>query len=174
MQFINKDKLSYKDGYIIDADGNIMIVSPLVVFEMNELEKLAQLTAWFIANPEPEYKEPEQFERESEHVTPKLGMHMDTPVLDALVEERAKLFDELAMEGVLKKMEEAGERFMHALRFAASNTMVTEVSPHMVDQFDLPTIGNPLKITPDKIADIICDYVAAKAGWGERIKAEEE
>ena len=169
MKIISKETLTFKDGYLIDADGNIMIVPPDVVDGMNSLELWKQKLAFAKKHPQQKLEDIPEFEFMSTQKTTleDLGYKQEivTPNLDAMVKKSAAIFHEIEGLQMEDKIDEAVELFMPVLKWVQDETFVSDVASFMPIPFDTATIGDPTKVTTDDLFDIIVNYVGNEFGF---------
>lgn len=153
----SKTELEYKNGYIVSADGDIIGIDNEVVDLFNKLDTDLQRAEW-----KKEHAEgldllgkalSDEFTPVSEYGTPKIGVN--TPLLDAKVEETRNLMDEL--DGL--NAAEQANRYIAGIRpvcmFVQDENVVSFDVPRQ-HRFDLPRIGNPLKLDLEGLGDLVC------------------
>ena len=148
MRFVKKENLSYKNGYIVDVNGNVMALNDKVVRQVNEFNRLCDLLNFVHENEAkidlalgehelPKY-EPSMESRyviESAPKTPKLDEH--TKNIEDIIEE---IDNKERVEGCSLII---NDRFLDLLEFCEEDEVIVQDAPS-----ELPRrmLTNPLEI----------------------------
>ena len=158
MKMYKKSKLSYKNGYLVTKKGKVVYPGSDIVKQLNKLEEDLQR-----ARHERAVKEcsecadshvNKEFIQKSEFKRPTI-----TPVtqnLDEAVEKAMNIIDDLDLVESSNKINKRFAEIDDLIQFALSDTVIEIPSLNLI-QFDLPTIGNPLELTGDQVADIVTE-----------------
>ncbi len=144
MKLYKKEDLVLKNGYLVTAGGNeVIVVDPAAVCQANRLETLYQKAAYLAEQPEATpIPSLDGFERESSHDVPKFVC--ETPLNDAEVEHSIALMDEIDRAQVTQHMNEMLESMTELVEFVKSDEVV-ELEGLAPSQFDTPRLGDPLE-----------------------------
>lgn len=156
---MNKKELSYKQGRLFNK-RELVSVSPRIVDQANTLEMMLQRTKVVLANKEAKKKamvKEIKFEFESEHESNIIIKKPKTPKLDKQIKEHEELAKEKDKLVEYDKLESLTKRFQDLIEFVANDDVI--VTDHCVARFDLKTIGNPLKLTSEKLAQYFIDVL---------------
>lgn len=148
-KFYSKSDLTFKSGYVVNADGDVVALPPCVADQLNEIETTIQKAAWLSGQPE-ECKGPDlsEFERESCFGSvPEIVV--STPLLDKKVKESKAIEQEMYAAACTSELNKLIAGFREAFAFAAEDSFV---EGDRVVRLDLPTLGDPLKLTADDLA----------------------
>lgn len=154
MKMYKKKDCKYKDGYIV-CGGKVLSIDNKIVDLLNELEDWIQRSCY------DDVKQKicdfcsvkrKEFHRVSEHGKIYPTIIPNTPDLDKAVEQTMAIMEDLDAIAAAEKMNDLVKRLAPVFEFAASKTIVSG-DQAVQHRFDLPTIGNPLKLTPQDIAD---------------------
>lgn len=151
MKMINKADCEYKGGYIV-CNGEIVCIDNEIVDLFNKLEEDVQ-RATFEANKQPVVAVfNEEFARKTEHGKIMPFVKASTPELDNVVDKTMKIMDEL---DACASAELANEYFagIKPLIMFVNDEFIVSGEQATQHRFDLPTIGNPLNISKDDLAD---------------------
>lgn len=149
-----KCDLKFDNGYIVDDDMNVVAL-PTGVGEMfNDLETTLQKMDYLDKQPEG-CKEPslDGFERKSSFT--EFTIEVDTPLMDAKVEEGRKILEEIRRSEVGAAASKLVDKYHDVFEFLDGDRFV---EGDKVVRLDLCILGDPLKTTPDDVVKIICDY----------------
>lgn len=150
-----KDKLQYKNGFIVKGD-KVIGIDNAIVAALNRFERAYQKFLWNENVEKPKPIENKQFMFETEHgkIYPKVTP--DTPLLDLKALEAITIMDELdeikTAETVNKIFEDNFDLFAWL-----DSEYVIGCKHQQQLQFDLHYLGNPLELTKDRLADIIIE-----------------
>ena len=153
MKMINKSECEYKGGYIVYND-KVMCINNKVVDLFNKLDVDVQ-HAQFEATNKPKCFEPvDEFVAKSEHgaIYPKISAN--TPELDAAAEKALKIMDEIDAIADAEKVNEYFLSIDELFEFVSQDFIVSGDQPTQ-HRFDLPTIGNPLKLSKEDLSDFV-------------------
>lgn len=146
-KFYSKSDLTFKSGYVVNADGDVVALPKGVARQLNEIEEMVQRTKWVDEHEAPE-AEPEEFVRKSAF-KPAPVITADTPLLDKKVEEAVRLHKEIEGKLCADKVNEIIKGFKEAFAFCDEDDFV---EGDEVVRLDLPTLGDPLKLTACELA----------------------
>lgn len=155
MKMYKKSKLSYKNGYLVTKKGKVVYPGSDIVKQLNKLEEDLQRT-----RHESKVKEcseclvGEEFVQKSEFKRPTVTPV--TPNLDEAVEKAMDIVNDLDLIEASNKINKRFAEVNDLIQFALNDAVIEVPSLNLI-QFDLPTIGNPLELTGDRIADIITE-----------------
>ena len=173
MKFVKKSDLTYREGYLVNSEGNIMDVPTSVVWGLNHLETLEQKAA-YARSKKQTIEEPKEFQFLNEHDIAEIKFNVDTPHIDAKIAQSLGIIEEVKAMGAIKEMERIADLVMSALRWVHNESFVSEEADTYQDRFNLATIGNPLNLTLDECITIIADYVSAEYGVEMEEKSDED
>ena len=161
MKLYKKSDLEFRHGMLIANDGNVVAVDNEIIDLANELETEYQKACYLEEQPEPvPERSLDNFEREHYVGNPRLHVNINTPLLDAKIEEAMSIMTELDAASANNNINDLFEQFSPLVDFVASDEVLSidgQVSQH---KFDTPKIGNPLEITNQKLV-----FIAAKISY---------
>lgn len=147
-----KHQLTYKSGYLIDVDDEVVALPPKVAEQLNNLDTLVQKARYLngqpAANPEPSL---DGFERKSEVHVPKLAAPC-TPTIDCKEAESKKILKEIRSKMEVDAVNDVIDANKEAFIFMDSEEFI-EGSEAV--RLDLPELGSPLELTPEKVTSIL-------------------
>lgn len=146
-KFYSKSDLTFKSGYVVNADGDVVALPKGVARQLNEIEEMVQRAKWVEEHEAPE-AEPEEFVRKSAF-KPAPVITVSTPLLDQKVEESMRLHEEIEGKLCADKLNEIIKGFKEAFAFCDEDDFVEGGE---VVRLDLPTLGDPLKLTANDLA----------------------
>ena len=149
-KFYSKSDLSFKSGYVVNADGDVVALPKGVARQLNDIETMVQEAAW-VSEHQVEEREPEEFVRKSAFGSAPT-ITVDTPLLDKKVEESVRLHKELEQQICAEKLTEIIAGFKEAFAFCDEESFV---EGDEVTRLDLPTLGDPLKLTTMDLVSVI-------------------
>lgn len=153
MKVYSKKDLTYKNGLLVTADGDVVCLDNEVVDMANELETRIQKAAYLGSQPEAT-KAPSLngFERKTETVVS--AFVKDTPLMDQKVKDTLALMEELDDAMVTDKLNEQIKNLTPLVYFVKEDDVlsVEHATPH---RFDVPVMGNPLEWDEDKLMQFI-------------------
>lgn len=157
MKMYKKDQLTLVNGIITNEAGDIIVPDHRIVTLANELETLAQKTAYLAkqpsATPMPTL---DGFERESIK-DGGVRFKASTPCLDWKVAEAEALMDEIDDVTNVGKANEMLEDFKPLVQFAKDDFVIDCGDGGYLPCFDMPTLGSVLKLTVEDITNVIAD-----------------
>lgn len=158
MKMYEKNELHYVNGLLVSDDGSVVAIDNAIVDMANELETRIQQADYLRAQPQA-VATPTLvgFERKSEKdITPFI---CETPVMDARAEQSMKIMEEIDNITMTDRMNEQLKELSDLVVFAKEPTVFSaeQQVPH---RFDVPTMGDPLSWTEDKI----CEFIARANG----------
>lgn len=149
-KFYSKSDLTFKSGYVVSADGDVVALPKGVARQLNDIEEMVQYAAWESEHAE-EPREEEEFKRASAFDS-KPVITVDTPALDKAVEESLAIKRDVDRKCCADKLNEIIETYKEAFDFCSEDDFV---EGDEVVRLDLPTLGDPLKLTVIKLASQI-------------------
>lgn len=155
MKFYKKSKLKYVDGYLTTKKGKIVMIDNEIIDLANELEERYQRALWEIVHPEPEIDtNAPEFKRLSERKPNKTTL--ETPYLDEKTEQTMKIMEEI---DALSKVHELNNDLlgMKPLLDFVKSDKVIECESGTLHRFDLPILGDPLKLSAEDIVKFELD-----------------
>lgn len=145
-KFYSKSDLTFKSGYVVSATGDVVALPKGVARQLNDIEEMVQRAKWD-AKHEAAEMEPEKFVRRSAF-KPTPEITVDTPLLDQKVEESMQLHREIERQLCADKLNEIIRSFKEAFAFCDEDDFV---EGDEVIRLDLPTLGDPLKLTANEL-----------------------
>ena len=153
MKMYKKNKLEYKNGYLVKGE-KVIGVDNYIVAMFNDLDTDLQKAEFKRQHPvKPVEKQPE-FSRMTEHGKVFVQVGADTPVLDEMVEKTMALLDEVDDLDVAKKITEYMASIQPLIQWVEDDHVVT-AEQQVQHRFDLPMVGNPLKLDKDMLLDMV-------------------
>lgn len=146
-KFYSKSDLTFKSGYVVNLDGDVVALPKGVARQLNDIEEMVQKAKWAAEHEAPE-TEREKFVRKSAFKSAPV-ITTDTPLLDQKVEEAVRLHEEIEGQLCADKVNEIIKGFKEAFAFCDENDFVEGSE---VVRLDLPTLGDPLKLTAIELA----------------------
>ena len=155
-KFYNKSDLTFKSGYVVSATGDVVALPKGVANQLNSIEEMVQKAAWLEAQPE-ETKAPDlsEFVRKSAFDSVPT-ITVDTPMLDARIKDAIRLDAEIKRQLCADKLNEIIGTYKEAFAFCSEEDFVEGTD---VVRLDLPTLGDPLKLTANDLAAVIGSMV---------------
>lgn len=155
MKFMKKDKLVYKNGYLINKNGKILMPSYDVVYQFNNLEEEFQRALYLKAQPKAvAAPSMEGWEKVSEHDVDVEDMFFaETPTLDKKIEESIALMDDIDAANKVDKLRAISARHPKVIEFINSKEIIVYEDNEY--QFDLAMLGNPLEFTVEKFRKVV-------------------
>ena len=148
-KFYKKSQLTFESGYVVNADGDVVALPPCVADQLNEIETTIQKAAWLSEQPE-ECKGPDPSEFERQSCFGKVPeIVVETPLLDKKVKESVALEKEMYAASCAAELNKLIVGFKEAFAFVSEESFV---EGDRVVRLDLPTLGDPLKLTADGLA----------------------
>ena len=152
IKMIDKKDCEYKGGYIV-SDGKIVCVDNKIVELFNQLDTDVQ-RAQFEASKPVVIPFTGEFERKTERGAIYPVIVADTPELDKMTDRAIRIMDEFDSMESVDKVNEYFEGIMPLVEFVNDDFIVSCDQEHQA-RFDLPTIGSPLEIDKDTLAEWI-------------------
>ena len=147
-----KNQLSYKSGYIIDANDEVVALPTKVAEQLNNLETLVQKARYLNgqpkASPEPSL---DGFVRESEVAVPKM-QEADTPTIDRKAKESKLMLKELRSKMSVDAVNDIIDANKEAFVFMDNEEFIEGAE---AVRLDLPGLGDPLELTAEKMMAIL-------------------
>lgn len=155
MKFMKKDKLVYKNGYLINKSGKIVMPRYDVVYQFNNLEWEFQRALYLKAQPKAvAAPSMEGWEKVSEHDVDVEDMFFaKTPTLDKKIEESIALMDDIDAANKVDKLRAISARYPKVIEFINSKEIIVYEDNEY--QFDLAMLGNPLEFTVEKFRKVV-------------------
>ena len=155
MKFMKKEKLTYKNGYLINEKGKIVMPDCDVVYQFNNLEWEFQRALYLNAQPKAvAAPSMEGWEKVSEHNVDVENMFFaETPTLDKKIEESIALMDDIDAANKVDKLRAISARYPKVIEFINSKEII--VCDNNEYQFDLAMLGNPLEFTVEKFRRVV-------------------
>lgn len=153
MKMFKKNKLEYRNGYIVTKKkGKIVNVDNEVVDLLNQLEEDIQ-RAMYEKTTRVECNEVKEFKRSSCYDI-ELGYEVETPTLDAMAEKALKIMEELDDSFNASQAEARLESIKPVVQFINDDFVVSceQATQH---RFDLPIIGNPLDLNLEELITLV-------------------
>ena len=155
MKFMKKEKLTYKNGYLINEKGKIVMPDYDVVYQFNNLEEEFQKAMYLKAQPEAvAAPSMEGWEKVSEHDVDVEDMFFaKTPTLDKKIEESIALMDDIDVANKVDKLRAISAGYPKVIEFINSKEIIVYEDNEY--QFDMATLGNPLEFTVEKFREVV-------------------
>lgn len=155
MKFMKKEKLTYKNGYLINEKGKIVMPDYDVVYQFNKLEVEFQRALYLKAQPKAvAAPSMEGWEKVSEHDVDVEDMFFaETPTLDKKIEESIALMDDIDAANKVDKLQVIAAGYPKVIEFINSKEII--VYDDNEYRFDLATLGNPLEFTIEKFRRVV-------------------
>lgn len=155
MKFMKKEKLTYKNGYLINEKGKIVMPDCDVVYQFNNLENEFQRALYLKAQPKAvAAPSMEGWEKISEHDVDMEDMFFaETPTLDKKIEESIALMDDIDAANKVDKLRAISVRYPKVIEFINSKEIIVRDDNEY--RFDLATLGNPLEFTVEKFRRVV-------------------
>lgn len=147
-----KSDLSYVNGYIVTKDDEIVLLPNDASNQLMHLEYELQKLEWLKNKPKLPLIEYPDFVRKSEFETAVPEIAVETPLLDEQVQRSMKMREEIDNQKASKMANKFLAKYEKLFRFIGSD-LFTEGDSDI--QFDLPTLGNPLELTADKVVQLV-------------------
>lgn len=147
-----KSELTYKSGYILTEDNDVVALPNKVAKQLNEIETMIQKALYLASKPKA-CPEPtlDGFVRNSERKVYKIKSPA-TPMLDRRAEDGAKILNEIRNKDKVSVVNDMIEANSELFAFLDSNEFV---EGDEVERLDLPTLGNPLDLSVENLSDML-------------------
>lgn len=157
MKFMKKEKLTYKNGYLINEKGKIVMPDYDVVYQFNKLEVEFQRALYLKAQPKAvAAPSMEGWEKVSEHDVDVEDMFFaETPTLDKKIEESIALMDDIDAANKVDKLQVIAAGYPKVIEFINSKEIIMRDDNEYQYHFDLATLGNPLEFTIEKFRKVV-------------------
>ena len=153
MKMYNKSDLAYKNGLLVNKEGDVVAIDNAVVDLANELETRIQKARYLNAQPvavvAPSLN---GFKRQSEN---SLNLFVcETPALDKTIDEAMELMSDIDSMETTEMLNNQLQGYADLVYFVRDDSVVDcqQGTPH---RFDVPTLGNPLEWTKDSLLEFI-------------------
>lgn len=156
-KLVKKSKCKFEAGRIVKKGKLIGLPYP-VWCQLNKIEIMAQQYGYLYAqdayNPGPSLK---GFKRKSalKDNRPYVS-DPETPVMDRRIDEAMKFMEETDKVNDAAKINEAIDQFGDLIDWCASDKFITGDCHNLID---VPTIGNPLTLSPEEIVDFLTQII---------------
>lgn len=157
MKFMKKEKLTYKNGYLINEKSKIVMPDYDVVHQFNKLEVEFQRALYLKAQPKAvAAPSMEGWKKVSEHdVDVKNMFFTETPTLDKKIEESIALMDDIDAANKVDKLRAISTGYPKVIEFINSKEIIMRDDNEYQYHFDLATLGNPLEFTIEKFRKVV-------------------
>lgn len=155
MKIYKKSECRYENGYIVNGDD--VVVPQGIMLLIDKLEDDVQRARFLRENEAEPVREVPEFKRKSEHGVMMPETTPATPVLDLKIKTAERLLDELDCIELAERVNGYVHKMRPLFEFVQSESFVGEEHPLGNMRFDLPTVGNPLELTTDKLTGLIYD-----------------
>lgn len=155
MKFMKKDKLVYKNGYLMNEKGKIVMPDYDVMYQFNNLEEEFQRALYLKAQPKAvAAPSMEGWKKVSEHDVDVEDMFFaETPTLDKKIEESIALMDDIDAANKVDKLQAIAAEYPKVIEFINSKEIIVYDGNEY--QFDMATLGNPLEFTVEKFRRVV-------------------
>ena len=153
MKMYKKKKLDYKNGYIV-KEGKIIGIDNKIVDMFNQLETDVQKWLHNMKYPVEDIKPAVPFSRETERGKIYPRVTAVTPELDNMAEKTIAMMDELDKVANADMCNKYFKSIQPLIEFI-NDKFVVECNQSTQHRFDLPQLGNPLKITKEDLCEIV-------------------
>lgn len=153
MKMYKKSDLTLNHGLLVSKDGDIILPDINVVDQANQLETLAQKSAYLAGQPEATpMPSLDGFERVSIHDN-KVKFNAVTPLMDKKADEAMAIMGELDDIATVEKANKMLGMFTALLDFVERDFVID--CGHELYVFDTPMLGSVLELTKDDIVNVI-------------------
>jgi hypothetical protein len=153
MKMYKKNKLEYKNGYIVKGD-KVVGIDNMIVAMFNELDTDLQKAEFRRQHPVKPVAEQPKFSRMTEHGEVFVQVGAETPVLDEMVEKTIAMLDEVDQLDIAKKVTEYMASIQQLIQWVEDDYVVT-AEQQVQHRFDLPFVGNPLELDKDLLLGMV-------------------
>ena len=151
-----KSDLRYEGGYLVTKDDKIVLLPFAIASKLMELEERLQKALWLKNKPEVELPEYGEFVRKSEFDVKLPQIKVETPTIDKAVEFALKYKEDLDNQLTADAANKFISGYTQVFQFVNSDLFV---EGDYDTRLDLPTLGNPLELTEDKIMQLVVDML---------------
>lgn len=175
IKIVNKNKLQYKNGLLVDKKNRVVAIDQAIVDQLNMLETKLQQREYMDGQPKATpMPSLDGFERLSIHDSGAFDVVVpETPVMDKRIEEGLAFAKEAEK---LYKADEANRiihTYLRALaEFVSSDVVVVDYDANCLDEIDTPTLGNPLTLDEESLITAVLLTLGVDADVHE-VKEEE-
>lgn len=146
-----KSSLRFENGYVLDADDNVIALPAGVAEQLNAMEDEIQKTAYLKAQPKAQpMPSLDGFERKS--IVGHACISADTPTIDAEIKRSSNILNELRALDEVRSINKMLDKFDEAICFLRDDKFVEGDKVVMVDA---PTIGNILTADAGDVIDML-------------------
>lgn len=158
-KLISKKLLKYVDGYIKNLNNNeIVNIEPGICEFLNDLDIYIQKSEYLKSQPKGQIPPSMRgFKVKSERKVYQIE-EPETPNLDARAALAKHILDETINVSKVKNYNEFIELNSPVFEWLDAECILVVESGNEVDRFDLPTLGNPLELTSEKVIEFISKY----------------
>lgn len=146
-----KSDLKFDNGYVLDADDNVIALPAGVAEQLNametEIQKVAYLDAQPKAQPMPSL---DGFERES--IVKHAWVEVETKHLDREKRRCLGMLEDLRNLAAAEEANEKLAKYEEAIRFLSEDKFVEGTEVVMIDT---PTISDPLTAVAEDVVDML-------------------
>jgi len=146
-----KSSLRFENGYVLDADDNVIALPAGVAEQLNEMETEIQKTAYLNAQPKAQpMPSLDGFARES--ILKHAYVEVETKYLDREERRCLGILEDLRNLGEAEEANEKLAKYEEAIRFLSEDKFVEGTEVVMIDT---PTIGDPLTAAAEDVVDML-------------------
>lgn len=157
-KLVSKKSLKYIDGYIMDCNSNIVDIGSDIYEFLNDLDIYIQKAEYIKSQPKGQLPPTMNgFKPKSERKVYQIE-EPETPNLDARAALAKSILDETIKSSKVKLYNEYIEQNASMFEWLDSDRIVVLDSINEANRFDLPTLGNPLELTVEKVIEFISNY----------------
>lgn len=154
MKLYNKSELTFNNGYITDANGDIIVIGNSdIIGGLNQLETEIQLGQFNIEHSVELPSEKDTFHRKSSFQSG-IRIEVETPLLDKKAEETMNLLSELNKANQAEVVNKYVAMYDDLVEWVREPQFVGTTTSYRVDRIDTPTLGNPLELTIEKLQEV--------------------
>lgn len=148
-----KSSLRFENGYVLDADDNVIALPAGVAEQLNAMETEIQKTAYLNAQPKAQpMPSLDGFERES--IVKHAHVKIKTKHLDREERRCRGVLEDLRNLAAAGEANEKLAKYDEAIRFLSEDKFVEGTEVVMIDT---PTIGDPLTAVAEDVVDMLLD-----------------
>lgn len=163
-KFMRKDKLNYKNGYLVNKKNKVCQPDPVIVHQLNSLDRLCQYADKVFTNGVAtkiisDVVNEDDFEFESEHAN-YIKVSADTPLLNEKIENTKAIMKEIDEKEKADTISELIDMYKEAVEFITNDSFIVS---NATARFDLPFIGDPIDVDTDILIHFIFEKIAKAA-----------